>query len=727
MDPPPHTVVSTPQTPTTTLDADSSTINAEGGDIDTVMVVKSSGDPDDEETKDWRQLYRRSRALTEQEVLAGRVAARKVGRGSSYIFDPVKSSFTARWDCIIAASVLYTALVTPAEVAFIHATIRLNWLFICNQIVNLAFIIDLGLQFFTSYQLPNDDWVRDHHKIAKHYLTSTFGFDLVASFPYDIFVLVEGNAAPKLLHKVSAARLFRLVRLLKLLRLVRSSQLLKKYRADLTLSYGFLNVSFFMCISILMAHWIACAWGLVGNTAGSMENSWLGKFIRPDDDKDASPPNQWSIHVPKNQYLVALYMSVMTLTTVGYGDLNPVNLSEYALLVVCMLVGGFMWAYIIGAVCGTIANLDLIRIRHHQRYDQINNLLVNMCIPQHIARDVRAYCFQTEEVERHVAYSSLIDYLSPDLQRKVCSELIKSSIGRVHYIHNRSMSFQMALYKTLDTRMYCPKETITQRELLVIVNNGCIQAHHTTLVVCLRGDVLNLDFVLKYQPRAVIHMVAQKYTEVNILARAKLEAVCADFPKDRAVILWMRAIYAFRNEFRNHGPLLRDRIMRCLEVPANAQRRPIDDVRRAIDRARRGQLDVCSERLRDSELVVEEAVRAAPSSFRHASLRLRGNPAVVNLALALTGPTAFRDLVLPHVTGQLKQVLDRFATYLDAERASALPSSTQLAYVPHELAPSVLLGGAKTPTTIHIDTQDDFDDAAKAFPSLDASIARCYC
>ena len=36
-----------------------------------------------------------------------------------------------------------------------------------------------------------------------------------------------------------------------------------------------------------------------------------------------------------------------------------------------MLVGGFMWAYIIGAVCGTVATMDPNKVKYQQRYDEV--------------------------------------------------------------------------------------------------------------------------------------------------------------------------------------------------------------------------------------------------------------------------------------------------------------------------------------------------------------------
>ena len=65
----------------------------------------------------------------------------------------------------------------------------------------------------------------------------------------------------------------------------------------------------------------------------------------------------------------------MTLTTVGYGDVTPANIAEYATLTVTMFVGGFLWASIIGAICSAASTLDVKRMEYQAKFDQINLML----------------------------------------------------------------------------------------------------------------------------------------------------------------------------------------------------------------------------------------------------------------------------------------------------------------------------------------------------------------
>ena len=53
------------------------------------------------------------------------------------------------------------------------------------------------------------------------------------------------------------------------------------------------------------------------------------------------------------QYVNALYFSVTTMCTIGYGDIKPANNTEYIVVIFLELVAGIIFAYIIGKI-GTL-------------------------------------------------------------------------------------------------------------------------------------------------------------------------------------------------------------------------------------------------------------------------------------------------------------------------------------------------------------------------------------
>ena len=97
--------------------------------------------------------------------------------------------------------------------------------------------------------------------------------------------------------------------------------------------------------------------------------------------------------------------------------------SEYAVLAVVMLLGGFMWAFIIGAVCGTVSTMDIKRIEFQQKFDQVNFMLSDLAIDHPLAIRVRAFLLQCEERERRSNYSTLFEDLSEQLQADLVEEI----------------------------------------------------------------------------------------------------------------------------------------------------------------------------------------------------------------------------------------------------------------------------------------------------------------
>ncbi|CAG9831969.1 unnamed protein product [Diabrotica balteata] len=106
------------------------------------------------------------------------------------------SPFKAVWDWIILILVIYTAIFTPYVAAFLLGEPDFNNrknkkysedpIVIIDLIVDVTFIIDILINFRTTYVTGNDEVVSDPGKIAFHYLKGWFLIDLVAAVPFDL-------------------------------------------------------------------------------------------------------------------------------------------------------------------------------------------------------------------------------------------------------------------------------------------------------------------------------------------------------------------------------------------------------------------------------------------------------------------------------------------------------------------------------------------------------------
>ncbi|CAH1107560.1 unnamed protein product [Psylliodes chrysocephalus] len=191
------------------------------------------------------------------------------------------SPFKAVWDWIILILVIYTAIFTPYVAAFLLGEPDFNNrknkkysedpIVIIDLIVDVTFIVDILINFRTTYVTGNDEVVSDPVKIAFHYLKGWFLIDLVAAVPFDL--LFFGTDTDEVSTKETTT-LIGLLKTARLLRLVRVARKIDRYS-----EYGAAVLLLLMATFALIAHWMACIWYAIGN-AGATDASGQNRLVR---------------------------------------------------------------------------------------------------------------------------------------------------------------------------------------------------------------------------------------------------------------------------------------------------------------------------------------------------------------------------------------------------------------------------------------------------------------
>lgn len=223
------------------------------------------------------------------------------------------------WDGLVAFLLVYTAIVTPYEVAFLESEIGTFSglaLFAFNRFVDLVFMLDIIKEFCSPYfDNMQQYWITDQRLIAKRYLYSWFPIDFVSVLPFDTVGVIANSEEVK---KMKAARIIRLARLLKLLRLLKSMRIINRWQDEIGMLHIQKTMLSFFFLVFAVAHWTACAWrmtpdlDLAVDTNTGEQLSWLDDF-----NTSGAPVRAQS---PFTQYAVAFYWASMTLSTIGYGN-----------------------------------------------------------------------------------------------------------------------------------------------------------------------------------------------------------------------------------------------------------------------------------------------------------------------------------------------------------------------------------------------------------------------
>ncbi|XP_047226108.1 potassium voltage-gated channel subfamily H member 7-like [Girardinichthys multiradiatus] len=293
------------------------------------------------------------------------------------------SPFKAVWDWLILLLVIYTAILTPYSAAFLlndqeeqrrrecgYSCSPLN---VVDLIVDIMFIIDILINFRTTYVNHNEEVVSHPAKIAIHYFKGWFLIDMVAAIPFDLLIFGSGSD--------ETTTLIGLLKTARLLRLVRVARKLDRYS-----EYGAAVLMLLMCIFALIAHWLACIWYAIGN----VEKPYLEHKIGWLDNLALSIGKRYNYSDPnsgpsiKDKYVTALYFTFSSLTSVGFGNVSPNTNSEKIFSICVMLIGSLMYASIFGNVSAIIQRLysgtaryhaQMLRVKEFIRFHQIPNPL----------------------------------------------------------------------------------------------------------------------------------------------------------------------------------------------------------------------------------------------------------------------------------------------------------------------------------------------------------------
>ncbi|XP_011700934.1 PREDICTED: potassium voltage-gated channel subfamily H member 8 [Wasmannia auropunctata] len=396
--------------------------------------------------------------------------------------------FKSCWDWLILIATFYVAIIVPYNASFVNTD---RPTMVSDVVVEVLFIIDIVLNFRTTYVSRKGEVVSNSKSIAVNYVKGWFFVDLVAALPFDFLYASDVYSGEESAHSIH------LVKLTRLLRLARLLQKMDRYS-----QYSAVILTMLMLFFIVVAHWLACIWYVIAEK----------ERLRNDKDWDLgwihTLAEKLKISVQNvthtESYITALYFTCSSLTSVGFGNVSANTFSEKFFSICTMLIGALMHAVVFGNVTAIIQRMYSRRSQYQTKLRDLKDFLVLHQIPEELKQRMQDY-FQTiwslnHGIDVHETLKQFPEELRGDVSMHLHREILSLPIFEA-----ASQGCLKLLSLHIRNNFCAPGEFLVHKgdalSYIYYLCNGSMEVVQNSMVVAIlgKGDLVGCDINVHLQ------------------------------------------------------------------------------------------------------------------------------------------------------------------------------------------------------------------------------------
>ena len=338
-------------------------------------------------------------------------------------------------------------------------------------IIDIIYIIDIIINFFRAYHNFDENLIKNTKKIFAHYIKTWFIIDLIEAIPY--FSLIQFYKC-KFITIESLLYIILFIKLIKLYKMFNDnstifflSEFFSKSEfidnngsAIITISLFIFCLNFSACLFIFLANNSYPNWILKLNI---QDKSYL------------------------NIYLTSIYFVIVTITTVGYGDISGDSIPEIIFQILLLIVGTIAYSFIISFFSNYIIKINRKSMTFEKNLEIINEIKIkHPNMKNELYKEILRNLYNEQLYEKKDKHL-LLDCLPYSLKNKLIEEMYKPII--------QSFLF----FKDIDNSDFIVKVVTSLKPLIAIKNDIIIyEGEFIKEIIFVKNGLIELNISIDF-------------------------------------------------------------------------------------------------------------------------------------------------------------------------------------------------------------------------------------